>query len=131
PQQITPGILVHHNLTDKLEDLIREAVKWNKKYFSLKTHPSYNLSLAAQLFVPDKVPLSSTPPPGTEPKSGGGFCLTAKEVLRRRNNNLCSYWGSKDHPLPPCPLSKHSPLSTRPPFSLCFPLTTLTSHLLS
>ncbi|KAJ9057721.1 hypothetical protein DSO57_1019938 [Entomophthora muscae] len=44
------------------------------------------------------------------PKSGGGFFLTAKEVLRRRNNNLCSYCGSKDHLLPACPLSKHSPL---------------------
>ncbi|KAJ9049724.1 Retrotransposon-derived protein peg10 [Entomophthora muscae] len=101
--------LVHHNFPDKLEPLIREVVKWNQKYLSLKTHPSSNLSPAAWLFVPDKVPLSSTPPPGTEPKSGGGFCLTAKEVLRRRNNNLCSYCGSKDHLLPACPLSKCSP----------------------
>ncbi|KAJ9074533.1 hypothetical protein DSO57_1005556 [Entomophthora muscae] len=71
--------LVHHNLPDKLEPLIREVVKWNQKYLSLKTHPSSNLSPAAWLFVPDKVPLSSTPPPDTKPKSGGGFCLTAEE----------------------------------------------------
>ncbi|KAJ9052591.1 Retrotransposon-derived protein peg10 [Entomophthora muscae] len=98
--------LVHHNLPDKLEPLIREVVKWNQKYLSLKTHSPSNLSPAARLFIPDKAPLSSTPPPGTKPKSGGGFCLTAKEVLRRRNNNLCSYCGSKDHLLPACPLSK-------------------------
>ncbi|KAJ9081332.1 Retrotransposon-derived protein peg10 [Entomophthora muscae] len=60
------------------------------------------------LFVPDKVPLPSNPPPGTEPKSGGVFCLTAKEVLRRKNNNLCTYCGSKDHLLPACPLSRCS-----------------------
>ncbi|KAJ9077136.1 hypothetical protein DSO57_1019576 [Entomophthora muscae] len=74
--------LVHHNLHNKLEPLIREI---------------------------SVVPLSLPPPPGTEPKSGGGFCLTAKEVLRRRNNNLCSYCGSKDYLLPACPLSKCSP----------------------
>ncbi|KAJ9059121.1 Retrotransposon-derived protein peg10 [Entomophthora muscae] len=102
--------LVHHNLPDKLESLIREVVKWNWKYLSSKTHSPFNLSPTAWLFIPDKVLLSSTPPPGTEPKSGGGFCLTAKEVLRRSNNKLCSYCGSKDHLLPPCPLSK------RPPF---------------
>ncbi|KAJ9055503.1 hypothetical protein DSO57_1003204 [Entomophthora muscae] len=77
--------LIHHDLPDKLEPLIREVVKWNQRYLSSKTHPSSNLSPAAWLFVPEKVPLSSTPPPGTEPKAGGGFCLTAKEVLRRRN----------------------------------------------
>ncbi|KAJ9067067.1 hypothetical protein DSO57_1003373 [Entomophthora muscae] len=71
--------LIHHNLPDKLEPLIRE------------------------------VPLSSTPPPGTEPKAGGGFCLTAK----RRNNNLFSYCGSKDHLLPACPLSKCSPFANK------------------
>ncbi|KAJ9061199.1 Retrotransposon-derived protein peg10 [Entomophthora muscae] len=73
--------LIHHKLTDELEPLIREVV-----------------------------PLSSTPPPGTKPKAGGGFCLTSKEVLRRRNNKLCSYCGSKDHLLLACPLSKCSPL---------------------
>ncbi|KAJ9058893.1 hypothetical protein DSO57_1007573 [Entomophthora muscae] len=83
--------LVHHNLLDKLEPLIREVVKWNQKYLSSKTHPPSNLSPAAQLFIPDKALLSSTPLLGTKPKSGGFFCLTAKEVLRRRNNNLCSY----------------------------------------
>ncbi|KAJ9078363.1 hypothetical protein DSO57_1007398 [Entomophthora muscae] len=82
--------LVHHNLSNKLEPLIREVVKWNQKYLSSKTPPSSNLSPEAWLFVPDKVPLPSNPPPGTEPKSGGGFRLTAEEVLRRRNNNLCS-----------------------------------------
>ncbi|KAJ9087024.1 hypothetical protein DSO57_1037394 [Entomophthora muscae] len=102
--------LVHHNLPNKLEPLIREVVKWNQKYLSLKTHSPSNLFPTAQLFVPDKALLSSTPPPGTKPNSGGGFCLTAEEVLRRRNNNLCSYCGSKDHLLPACPLSK------RPPF---------------
>ncbi|KAJ9051863.1 Retrotransposon-derived protein peg10 [Entomophthora muscae] len=95
-------------LQEFCEPLIREVVKWNQKYLSSKTPPSSNLSPAAWLFVPDKVPLPSNPPPGTEPKSGGGFCLTAKEVLRRRNNNLCSYCGSKDHLLPACPLSKCS-----------------------
>ncbi|KAJ9073213.1 Retrotransposon-derived protein peg10 [Entomophthora muscae] len=102
------NLQVHRNLPEKLEPLIREVVKWNQKYLSSKTPPSSNLSPAARLFVPDKVPLPSNPPPGTEPKSGGGFCLTAKEVLRRRNNNLCSYCGSKDHLLPACPLSKRS-----------------------
>ncbi|KAJ9090167.1 hypothetical protein DSO57_1005337 [Entomophthora muscae] len=43
-------------------------------------------------------------------KIWGRFCLTAEEVLRRRNNNLCSYCGSKDHLLPACPLSKRPPL---------------------
>ncbi|KAJ9071113.1 hypothetical protein DSO57_1000787 [Entomophthora muscae] len=86
--------LVHHNLPDELEPLIREVVKWNPSNFSSKTHLSSNLSPAACLFVPDKVPLSSTPPPGTEPKAGGRFCLTAKE----------------DHLLPAFPLSKCSPL---------------------
>ncbi|KAJ9072786.1 Retrotransposon-derived protein peg10 [Entomophthora muscae] len=101
--------LVYHNLPNKLEPLIREVVKWNQKYLSSKTPPSSNLSPVAHLFVPDKVPLPSHPPPGTEPKSGGGFRLTAKEVLRRRNNNLFSYCGSKDHLPPSCPLSKCSP----------------------
>ncbi|KAJ9059122.1 hypothetical protein DSO57_1005625 [Entomophthora muscae] len=55
-----------------------------------------------------QVLLPSNPPPGTEPKSGGGFCLNAKEVLIRRSINLCSYCGSNDHLLPACPLSKHS-----------------------
>ncbi|KAJ9080944.1 hypothetical protein DSO57_1019611 [Entomophthora muscae] len=100
--------LVHHNLPNKLEPLIREVLKWNWKYLFLKTHSPSNLSPAARLFVPDKALLSSNPPPGTKPKSGGGFCLTAEEVLRRRNINLCSYCGSKDHFLPACPLSKCS-----------------------
>ncbi|KAJ9081651.1 hypothetical protein DSO57_1012320 [Entomophthora muscae] len=69
--------LVCHYLPDKLEPLIREVVKWNQKYLSLKTHSPSNLSPAARLFVSDKALLSSTPPPGTKPKSGGGFCLTA------------------------------------------------------
>ncbi|KAJ9052558.1 Retrotransposon-derived protein peg10 [Entomophthora muscae] len=99
--------LVHHNLPEKLESLIREVVKWNWKYLFSKTHSPSNLSPAAQSFVPDKALLSSTPLSGTKPKSGRGFCLTAKEVLRRRNNNLCSYCGSKDHLLPACPLSKY------------------------
>ncbi|KAJ9085663.1 hypothetical protein DSO57_1011812 [Entomophthora muscae] len=63
--------LVHHNLSNKLEPLIREVVKWNWKYLSSKTHPPSNLFPAARLFIPDKAPLSSTPPPGTEPKSVG------------------------------------------------------------
>ncbi|KAJ9066218.1 hypothetical protein DSO57_1011766 [Entomophthora muscae] len=88
--RLLQGFLVHHNLPDKLEPLIREVVKWNQKYLSSKTPPSSNLSPASWLFVPDKVPLPSNPLPGTEPKSGGGFCFTAEEVLRRRNNNLCS-----------------------------------------
>ncbi|KAJ9085966.1 Retrotransposon-derived protein peg10 [Entomophthora muscae] len=104
--------LVHHNFPDKLEPLIREVIleAWLQQYLSLKTQSLYNLSPAAQLFVPDKVPLSSTPPPGTKPKAGRGFCLTAEKVLRRRNNNFCSYCGSKDHLLPACPLSKCSPV---------------------
>ncbi|KAJ9061500.1 Retrotransposon-derived protein peg10 [Entomophthora muscae] len=101
--------LVHQNLPDKLKPLIREVVKWNQKYLFSKTHPSSNLSPEAWLFIPDKVLLSSAPPLGIKPKSGGGFCLTAKEVLRIRSNNLCSYCGSKDHLLPACPLSKCSP----------------------
>ncbi|KAJ9049196.1 hypothetical protein DSO57_1027133 [Entomophthora muscae] len=92
-----------------LNRLLQEFL-WNWKYLSLKTHSPSNLSPAAQLFIPDKAPLSSTPPPGTKPNSGGGFCLTTKEVFKRRNNNLCSYCGSKDHLLPACSLSK------RPPF---------------
>ncbi|KAJ9068104.1 hypothetical protein DSO57_1032018 [Entomophthora muscae] len=80
-KRLLQEFLVHHDLPDKLEPLIREVA------------------------LP-----SSTPPPGTKPKSGGGFCLTAEEVLRRRNNNLCSYCGSKDHLLPACPLSKSPPL---------------------
>ncbi|KAJ9068736.1 Retrotransposon-derived protein peg10 [Entomophthora muscae] len=93
--------------------LNKEVVKWNQIYLSLKTHPPSNLSPTARLFVPDKVPSPSNPPPSTEPKSGGGFRLTAKEVLIRRNNNLCSYCGSKDHLLPACPLSKRSPFANK------------------
>ncbi|KAJ9054519.1 Retrotransposon-derived protein peg10 [Entomophthora muscae] len=104
------NFLVYHNLPNELEPLIREVVKWNQRYLSSKTHTSSNLSPAAHLFVSDKIPLSSTPPPGTKPKAGGGFCLTAKEVIRRRNNNLCSYCGSKDHLIPAFPLSKCFPL---------------------
>ncbi|KAJ9078531.1 hypothetical protein DSO57_1005973 [Entomophthora muscae] len=89
-KKLQQEFLIHHNLPDALEPLIREVV---------------NL-----FFVPDKEPLSLAPLPGTKPKSGGGFCLTSKEVLRRRNNNLCSYFGSKDHLVPACPLSKCSPL---------------------
>ncbi|KAJ9077493.1 hypothetical protein DSO57_1016270 [Entomophthora muscae] len=48
------------------------------------------------------------PPPGTEPRPGGGFCLTSEEIFRRRTNNLCSYCGSKDHLLALYPLSKQS-----------------------
>ncbi|KAJ9064380.1 hypothetical protein DSO57_1031329 [Entomophthora muscae] len=59
--------LVHHDLPDKLEPLIREVVKWNWKYLSLKTHSPSNLSPTALLFVPDKALPSSTPPPGTKP----------------------------------------------------------------
>ncbi|KAJ9083547.1 hypothetical protein DSO57_1033735 [Entomophthora muscae] len=114
--------LVHHNLPNELEPLIREVVKWNQRYLSLKTHPSSNLFSSSWLFVPDKVLLSLTPPPGTKPKAGGGFCLTAKEALRRRNNNLCSYCGSKNHLIPSFPLSKCSPIvnktSTLTSFSL-------------
>ncbi|KAJ9060828.1 hypothetical protein DSO57_1026782 [Entomophthora muscae] len=99
-------------------------VKYNQKFFSLQsrlqasdaeTCSFYKIGLNklpgifAQLFVPYKALLSSTLPSGTKPKSGGGFCLTAEEVLRRRNNNLFSYCGSKDHLLPALPLSKRSP----------------------
>ncbi|KAJ9082961.1 hypothetical protein DSO57_1039493, partial [Entomophthora muscae] len=101
---------IHENLPDEYEPHIREVVKWNKRYLSSKTHPPFNLSPAVQLFVPGKVPLSLTPPPGIKPKAGGGFLLTAKKVLRRRNNNLCSYCGSNDDLLPAFPLSKRSPL---------------------
>ncbi|KAJ9050452.1 Retrotransposon-derived protein peg10 [Entomophthora muscae] len=100
--------LVHHNLPNELEPLIREVVKWNQRYLSSKTHPSSNLSPEAQLSIPDKVLLSSTPSHSTKPKAGGGFCLTAKKVLRRRNNKICSYCGSKDHLLPACPLSNNT-----------------------
>ncbi|KAJ9064120.1 hypothetical protein DSO57_1033723 [Entomophthora muscae] len=77
-------------------------------YPSLEKTKSHPLPLLLVFQVSLKVPLPSNPPPGTEPKSGGGFCLTAEEVLRRKNNNLCSYCGSKDHLLPACPLSKCS-----------------------
>ncbi|KAJ9074558.1 hypothetical protein DSO57_1005010 [Entomophthora muscae] len=46
--------LVHHNLLDELEPLIRELVKWNQRYLPSKTHPPYNLSPEARLFVPGK-----------------------------------------------------------------------------
>ncbi|KAJ9049308.1 hypothetical protein DSO57_1025907 [Entomophthora muscae] len=72
--------LVHHNLPNKIEPLTREVIKWNQKYLSSKT-PSSNLSPAACLFVPDKVPLPSNPPPGTEPKSGGGSALLPRKSL--------------------------------------------------
>ncbi|KAJ9059816.1 hypothetical protein DSO57_1037624 [Entomophthora muscae] len=73
--------LVHHNLPNKLEPLIREVVKWNHKYLSLKTQPPSNLSPAAWLFILDKGPLSSTPPPGTKLNSGGGFALLPRKSL--------------------------------------------------
>ncbi|KAJ9058542.1 hypothetical protein DSO57_1011230 [Entomophthora muscae] len=73
--------LVYHNLPEKLEPLIREVVKWNQKYLSSKTHSPSNLSPTTQLFIPDKVLLSSTPSPGTEPKSGGVFTLLPRKSL--------------------------------------------------
>ncbi|KAJ9084372.1 Retrotransposon-derived protein peg10 [Entomophthora muscae] len=106
-------ILVHYNLPKELEPLIREVVKWNQKYLSLKTHSPSNLTPTVWSFIPDKGSFSPTPPPGTKPKSGGGFCLTAEEVLRRRNNNICYYYGSKDHLLPACPLSKRPPFANK------------------
>ncbi|KAJ9059217.1 Retrotransposon-derived protein peg10 [Entomophthora muscae] len=91
--------------------------KYNRKFLSLQSRLQASEAEACSFY---KIGLnillqefwallSLTPPPGTEPKSGGGFCLTAKEVPRRRKNNLCSYCGSKDHLLPACPLSKCSP----------------------
>ncbi|KAJ9074151.1 hypothetical protein DSO57_1009230 [Entomophthora muscae] len=70
-KKLLQEFLVHHNLPNELEPLIREVAKWNQRYLSSKTHPSSNMSPAACLFVPDKVPLSSTPPPGTKSKAGG------------------------------------------------------------
>ncbi|KAJ9062907.1 Retrotransposon-derived protein peg10 [Entomophthora muscae] len=72
--------------------------KYNQKFFSLHLVVYSRQGLA--LFN------SST---WHQAKVWGGFCLTSKEVLKRRNNNLCSYCGSKDHLLPACPLSKRPP----------------------
>ncbi|KAJ9088881.1 hypothetical protein DSO57_1018581 [Entomophthora muscae] len=113
PQQIATEIFDLSQPFQELEPLIREVVKWNQKYLSSKTPLSSNLFPAAWLFVSDKIPLPSNPPPGTEPKSGEGFRLTAEKVLRRRNNNLCSYCESKDHLLPVFPLSKCSPFVSK------------------
>ena len=44
----------------------------------------------------------ATPPPGTEPKEGGGFRLTTTEIQRRRTLNLCSYCGSNTHQVRNC-----------------------------
>ncbi|KAJ9057196.1 retrotransposon-like protein 1 [Entomophthora muscae] len=52
--------LVHHNLPNELEPLIREVVKWNQRYLSSKKHPHSNLFPAARLFVTDK-PLHPVP----------------------------------------------------------------------
>ncbi|KAJ9054233.1 Retrotransposon-derived protein peg10 [Entomophthora muscae] len=88
--------------------------KYNWKFCSLQSrlqasdaeaYSFYKIGLY-KLFITDKAPLSSTPPPSTKPKAGRGFCLTAEEAIRRRNNNLFFYCGSKDHLLPVCPLSK-------------------------
>ncbi|KAJ9065670.1 Retrotransposon-derived protein peg10 [Entomophthora muscae] len=109
PQQIALGIFGSPQPPQSIRTPYQRSGQVEPKIPSLETHPSSNLDPAARKFVSDKVLLYSTPPPGTKPKAEGGFCLTAKEVLKRRNNNLCSYCGSKDHLLPACPLSKCSP----------------------
>ncbi|KAJ9086553.1 Retrotransposon-derived protein peg10 [Entomophthora muscae] len=81
--------LVHHNLPNELEPLIREVV--NLVVCNRQGTAFFNPSTWHQA------------------KVWGRFCLTAKEVLRRRNNNLFSHCGSKDHLLPACPISKYFP----------------------
>ncbi|KAJ9070690.1 hypothetical protein DSO57_1005217 [Entomophthora muscae] len=99
--------LVHHKIPEKLDSLIKEVVKWNWKYFLTNSSSTSKLSPNAKTFS-SKTTTLPTPPPGTEPRHGGGFFLTSEEIFRRRTNNLCSYFGSKDHLLALCPLSKQS-----------------------
>ncbi|KAJ9054990.1 hypothetical protein DSO57_1008875 [Entomophthora muscae] len=122
--------LVHHNLPNKLEPLIREVVKWNQKYLSLKTHPFSNLSPATQSFVPDKVPPSSISPPGTEPKSGG-FALLPRRSLEEGTTTSAPTVDQRTTFYQPTLSPNVPPLSTRPLLLLLFPLVTLPSHLLS
>ncbi|KAJ9066667.1 hypothetical protein DSO57_1007472 [Entomophthora muscae] len=98
---------IHYKLPDKLDSLIKEVIKWNWKYIFTKYSYTSKLSPNAKTFS-SKTTTLPAPPPGTEPRPGGGFCLTSEEILRRRTNNLCSYCGSKDHLLALCPLFKQS-----------------------
>ncbi|KAJ9073088.1 hypothetical protein DSO57_1020247 [Entomophthora muscae] len=79
--------LVHHKLPDKLDSLIKEAIKWNWKYLLTKSSSTSKLSPNAK--TSSKMTALHAPPPGTEPRAGGGFCFTSEEILRRRTNNLC------------------------------------------
>ncbi|KAJ9087139.1 hypothetical protein DSO57_1036220 [Entomophthora muscae] len=98
---------VHHKIPDKLDSLIKEVVKWNQKYLLTKSSSISKLSPNAKTFS-SKTTTLLAPPPGTEPRPRGGFCLTSEEILGRRTNNLCSYCRSKDHLMALCPLSKQS-----------------------
>ena len=113
------AFLSHHELPTDLDTLIREVVKWNRRrvasltarskgqLHTVTTLPTSQPSQGARNPIPTLATSSnSTPqmqiPPGTEPKEGGGYKLTAEEVLRRRTLNLCSYCGSSGHSVAGC-----------------------------
>ncbi|KAJ9079057.1 hypothetical protein DSO57_1039465, partial [Entomophthora muscae] len=84
-KKLIQEFLVHHKLPDELEPLIREVVKWNQRYLSSKTHPPSNLSPAAWLFLPDKVPLSSTPHLAPSQRLEEVFTATARSPQKKKH----------------------------------------------
>ncbi|KAJ9083790.1 hypothetical protein DSO57_1031155 [Entomophthora muscae] len=122
--------LVHHNLHDKLEPLIREVVKWNQKYLSSKTHSPSNLSPAAQSFVPDKALLSSTPHLALSQSLGEVFALLLRKSLKEGTTTSALTVDQRIIFYQPVLSPNVPPLPTRPPLLLCCPSTTLPSHLL-
>ncbi|KAJ9065731.1 hypothetical protein DSO57_1016472 [Entomophthora muscae] len=72
--------LVHYKLPDKLDSLIKEAVKWNQKYLLTKYSSTCKLSPNAKIFSSKTANLPA-PPPGTDPRPGGGFILPQRRSL--------------------------------------------------
>ncbi|KAJ9087395.1 hypothetical protein DSO57_1033739 [Entomophthora muscae] len=72
--------IVHHELPDKLDFLIKEVVNWNWKYLLTKSSSTSKLSPNAKTFS-SKTTTLPAPLPGTEPKPGRGFVLPQRRSL--------------------------------------------------
>ncbi|KAJ9060067.1 hypothetical protein DSO57_1034837, partial [Entomophthora muscae] len=122
--------LVHHNLPDKLEPLIREVVKWNQKYLSSKTPPSSNLSPAAWSLYQTRYHFLQTLHLALSQSLGEVSALILRKSLEEGTITFASTMDQRIISYQPSPSPSVPPLSTRAPLSLCFPLSTLPSHLL-
>ncbi|KAJ9078749.1 hypothetical protein DSO57_1003607 [Entomophthora muscae] len=123
--------LVYHNLPDKLEPLIREVVKWNWQYLSLKTHSPSSLSPAARSLIPDKAKLYQLLHLAPSQSMGEVFALLLRKSLEEGTTTSALTVDQKIIFYQPVLSPNVPPLSKSPPPSLCCLLTILTSHLLS